>query len=95
MMGVMTVARLSCKDRDGRMAHETWNDTDDHMHGRLRLLHLREGAPIRQKRTQEQTLSLTGGTASVQVRGVTADGIAVATDIKTLPIDAILDGEVL
>ena len=45
--------------------------------------------------TQEQTLSLTGVTASLQVRGVTADGIAVATDIKTLPIDAILDGEVL
>ena len=40
--------------------------------------------------TQEETLALSTGSSSVQVRAVNAHGIAVATDIERIPIDRII-----
>lgn len=40
--------------------------------------------------TQQQTLGLRSGTASVQVRFIDAEGTAWATDIKTLNVSPVL-----
>lgn len=45
--------------------------------------------------TQEETLAMRIGTASVQVRFISADGTALATDIKTLSIEPVLLEEVI
>ena len=45
--------------------------------------------------TQEETLALSTGSSSVQVRAVNAHGVAVATDIERLPIDRIIQEGVI
>lgn len=44
--------------------------------------------------TQEETLSM-AGTAEIQVRAVSADGVAVASDIAAVDVDRILKDGVL
>lgn len=45
--------------------------------------------------TQEQTLTLSTGTAKLQVRGITQSGIAWASNIVTIPVNPILRAGVI
>lgn len=45
--------------------------------------------------SQEDTLTLTRGYVYVQMRAVTKDGLAVASDIKMVPVEEILKGGVI
>lgn len=45
--------------------------------------------------TQAETLSFSAAYCEVQVRGIKTDGTAFASEIKSIPVDAILlDGEI-
>lgn len=44
---------------------------------------------------QEDTLSLTRGYVYIQMRAVTKDGLAVASEIKMVPVEEILRGGVI
>lgn len=47
------------------------------------------------KLTQEQTLSLSTGSAHLQVRGISVDGIAWASNIVSIPVNPILRAGVI
>jgi hypothetical protein len=57
---------------------------------------LSDNATLSVTLTQEETLAFTsGGSVEVQLRALTADGTAVASDIATIPVDRILMGGVI
>lgn len=54
-----------------------------------------EGNTVTLTLTQEETLSLQTGDVQIQMRARTGDGTAVASEIRTVPVDRILQEGVI